>query len=402
MERTLRPLSEAFQHPTDSQVQVTSCFVDVVGSTSMQQNEAEASWVPQFGWFYSNVSDLIGKLTAEVGDHVDVKYLGDGIMVTVGARYATQLVNFAIGVQEVVCRASRPDTDGGKGRIDFNVSIGVVSGKAYMFEAPDGLIDYVGKTISTARRLCDMASARAIFIDKETERACIGNDVQSDMSRAHRRTEDDVFGELTQVTLKGLNNPIPYFEILWDINRFGVKGEVASSSSAARPQPMSSTPIGASSEISTPAPRAERMAGVVKSWNAERRFGFLTNEAGEDFYFNPTLLAFPEDADDDVPAGDRVAFMAIPPMRKGGARQAAVLLFDGERADGTISTLPNDERSYGWIFVEDHRGTRHFVYLPSSMVPAGAVRGSKVEFTVQVGLKGAAATKVTPVEPART
>ncbi len=392
------PLHEAFTHPADCHVQISSLFIDIANSTSMQQNEPEASWVPQLGWFYEKVSHLLSELRSTVPDDVDAKYLGDGIMVTATSRYATELVNFGIRVQEEVNKASRRGADGTKGQIDFNVSVGVSSGKAYRFTSPDGLVDYVSKAVSTARRLCDAATPRAVFIDEDTQMTCNLSYITSQYGQAEGRSVAEYIGDRAFAPLKGLNMPIGYYEILWEISRFGVKGETATNA-VEQAQAREAAHATTSAALTTAHSKPQRHSGLVKSWIADRRFGFIASDTGEDFYFNPQLLAYDEDTD-DIQIGDRVAFMALPPARAGAAPQAAVVLFEGEDADGIIHATPSAERKYGWIVIEDSRGTRHFVYLPSEAMPAGMQRGERVEFTVKVGHQGASATKVRrPDEP---
>lgn len=386
------PLHEAFQTP-DCHVSVTTLFIDVANSTAMQQNEPEGSWVPQMGWFYQKVNDLLIELRATVPEDVDTKYLGDGIMVTTSSRFAAELVNFGIRVQEEVNKASRRAADGGKNKIFFNVAIGVATGKVYRFTAPDGLVDYVSKVVSTARRLCDAATPRAVFIDEATSFTNMSF-VTSQYGEAEGRETPEYLGDRSFAPLKGLREPIAYYEILWEVNRFGVKGETATTAVEQARDAGKATKT-ASLSIDKP----QRFSGVVKAWNGERGYGFITNDAGQDFYFNPQLLAYAEDAA-DVRIGDRVAFMGLPPAKNGAAPQAAVILFDDEDAEGTVQSLPTHDRKYGWIVIEDGRGTRHFVYLGIEAAPKVIQRGDKVEFTVRVGHQGASATKVRrPGEP---
>lgn len=391
------PLNEAFNRPSESKMQVASAFIDITGSTGMQQNLPEASWLPQLGWFYWVLPGLMADLAEKTGAPVDSKYLGDGVMVTVGSRHATELVNFAIEVQETVCRANRRDADGGAGAIEFNVSVGVVTGTAYRFRSPDGLIDYASKAISTARRLCDIASPRAVLIDRSTERTCNGSAVESRIGRAHDRTPDEYFGAATTVALKGLNSPVEFFEVLWETDRFGVKGAVADTSSAAAVRDLNAPPPRPQPAATTRDDRPQRSSGEVKVWKPDSGFGFIRRDVdGEEFFFNRRLLAFSEDAE-DIKVGDRVAFLTLAPAREGTARRAAVILFDDERADGVIHAMPNETHPYGWVVVTDSRGTRHFVYVPQDALPAHLKHGAGVQFTVRVGSRGAAAESIEPI-----
>lgn len=390
------PLHEAFTQQARCYVQISSLFIDIAGSTAMQQNEPEASWVPQLGWFYEKVHLLLKDLRAEVPNPVDAKYLGDGIMVTTDSRCATELVNFGIRVQEEVNRASRRGADGSKGQIDFNVSVGVATGRAYRFTSPDGLVDYVSKTVSTARRLCDAATPRAVFIDEDTQMTCNLSYISSQYGNAEGRRVAEYIGEKAYAPLKGLNDPIGYFEVLWETSRFGVKSETATS---AVERERANNVAAQRSEVAVVDPaKPQRHVGKIKSWNAEKEFGFIEADDGTDYYFNRNLLAHADDADEGIESGLRVAFMGLPPAKQGASPQAAVVLFDNVEAEGVVSSLPSSERRYGWIVVADARGTRHFVYLAASEVPEDAKRDSPVVFTVQVSSQGSSAAKVEVVE----
>lgn len=384
-----RSLKDAFGDPS-SRVSVTSAFIDINGSTLMHQNEPEGSWVPQLGWFYEGVHELC----VEAGFGIDEKYLGDGIMLTASSSHATEMVNLAIKVQEKIRKANRRSDDGGGGQINFNVSIGIVTGVATQFRSPDGLTDYVGKTIDTARRLCDAATARAIFIDTATQVSSNGSLISSIMGRAHDRLPEEYFGELSSIPVKGLKNPVNYFEILWEGDRFGVKNEVASVT-ALREAPLAGA-VTATTSTALGTGKTERLAGRVKTWDPDRGFGFITSEAGEDLYFNRNLMAYEEDLDGLTP-GARVGFIALPPSQVGKSRQAAVILIDGSDASGYVQSPASTERHYGWLVVEDSHRTRHFVYLPAHAAK-GLAKGDQVDFTVKVGTQGASATDVEKVE----
>ncbi len=393
----LPSLNAAWNDP-GSRVLMSFMFVDVENSTKMQAQEPEASWLPQTAFFY----DLCDKLIAESPFSIYVKFLGDGIMLTCDTEDATAMVNLAISLQEAI-RRNGPRPDGSPGAIAFNVSIGIVTGTAIRFLAPDGLVDFVGKTTSTARRLCDAATARAIFIDTTTAGSIVPVRICSEIGRVQGREYAEYLGDVSQTEAKGLSSPVQYYEVLWESNRFGRKNDPAPNPSA----PVSEVPPGNQRGPTKHAPlaaaggsaRPERFSGRVKTWGADKEFGFITSDQGEEFFFNKRLLAYDEDMAELRP-GVRVAFTTLPPVSEGKLRRAAVVLLDGKEATGKAFSPPTQERPYGWIEVLDDFGTAHLVHVSGADWPASVPKGSEVDFTIRVSNKGASAIDIAAAQDA--
>ncbi len=155
-------LREAFAD-ADSRVGRTVVFIDQVGSTQMKEQQPEAGWLPALGWLYDTVTMIA---TAAV-ESVEVKYLGDGIMLVFDSDNATEAVNAAVRVQEAINDAAG-GASGTKGTIDFTCSVGISTGSVVTFVTPTGSRDYLGTVVDKARRLCDAASPKAIFADRAT------------------------------------------------------------------------------------------------------------------------------------------------------------------------------------------------------------------------------------------
>lgn len=377
-------LREAFQDES-CRVNVTSMFVDIVNSTQLQANEPEGSWIPQTGWFYDLVDDLVRGAAAPLC----CKFLGDGIMITTDAAYATEVVNLAIQIQEGI-RRNGPRPDGTAGRIAFNVSIGIVTGAAIRFQSPDGLVDFTSKAISSARRLCDAATARAIFMDLNTEICVNGILLSSEIGRAQRRTAPEYRGEPSSIMVKGLANPLQYYEVWWEVDRFGLKNEtVASDRPTGGGATRAQSSVSSGQRVSVGGTHHERLAGRVKCWGVDKGFGFITAESGEEFYFNKALLAYDDDAK-ELQEGLRVAFTSAP-AADGKCRRATLVLLDGEEATARVHVAPSVDRPHGWLAIDGERGAIHMVYVRGDALPTGARKGTEVNFRVAVGTRGASA-----------
>lgn len=388
----LPSLNTAFQDST-CRIRVTSMFVDQENSTKMQAQDPEGSWVPQTAFFY----DLCDHLVREAQFPIHAKFLGDGIMLTADTEHATDMVNLAINLQEAM-RRNGPRPDGSPGTVAFNVSIGIVTGTAIRFLSPDGLVDFVGKTISSARRLCDAATARAVFIDIETAGSIVPVRISSEIGRVQGRQYAEYLGEVNQTEAKGLTSPLQYYEILWESNRFGRKNELArppvAAAAAASRRPSASIPARPPLKaVPSPTGRQERRSGRVKIWGREKGFGFIICDDGEEFYVNKALLAYDDDAA-EMQAGVKVAFTVLPPTGEAKLRRAVVVLLEDKDAFGVVHTVPTAERPYGWIEVRDERGASHLVYCSADSLPAGVTKGDEVDFTVKVTPKGASAVDI--------
>lgn len=385
-------LYEAFADAA-SKVFVTCQFFDMVNSTGMKVTMPESGWLPQVGFLYDTIAKRVARY-----DDVAIKFLGDGVVVFYqGDDYGPDAIQVAIDVQETIQDASRV-VDGAKGKIDFHITVGITTGAATRFVTPTGTIDYVGMNIDKAGRLCGAASAQAIFVDRSTITATNFNRVHSKFGAVVHRDADGYQGNRQSVSLKGIPNPVEYYEILWDSQLFGVKSELLTETAG---RPSSSTPLLRAAAVKSTAPgpaargRAEKFVGSVKQWNPDKHFGFVTSTTGEDFYFNPDHdMVYPEDADDLRP-GVGVAFLALPPSGAGRSRRAGAMLVAGRDADGILVVPPGD-RPHGWIEVRTESGVGQLVFAARQELADSMVKGSSVSFRLEVGPRGAFATAIEP------
>lgn len=382
-------LFEAFADP-NSKVPLSCSFYDMVNSTGMKATTPESGWLPQVGFLY----DTIAKRVADYDD-ITIKFMGDGVVVFHPGDDALIAIQIAIDVQETIQGASRI-VNGAKGKVDFRITVGITTGTATRFVTPTGTVDYVGITIDKAARLCGVASAQAIFVDKFTITATNLNRVHSKFGAVVHRDADAYQGTRQSVTLKGITGPVEYHEIFWDSQLFGVKSELLTEKVESQRSVAhigQNAPVTVAPRSSQPS-RTEKLTGQVKQWNPEKNFGFITSTAGEDFYFNPTQsLVYAEDSE-DLKAGTKVAFVALPAAAAGKSRRAGAMLLADAYADGTLVVPPGD-RPYGWIEVFDGSHNSQLVYASREALKGILTRGSEVSFKLSVDHRGAHAEEIT-------
>lgn len=384
-------LREAFAS-TESRMYRTIVVVDVNDSTAMKEQQREVTWLNSLGWLYDIVT---GIATDEVPDVV-VKYLGDGIMLVFDTDHTTAAVNVAIRIQETIAKAAA------NGMIGFTCSVGISTGEVVGFTTPSGNLDFVGRDVDKAFRLCSAANAKAIFVDTATLGAANTTRFESEFGKAVRRSSDQYTGDAQKVPLKGFEQPVAYHEILWDELPHGVKPSSVTNATD-RLRAVQGTGPTSTRDGSGDRPaennrneRQERHHGAVTNWNPDKGYGFIRDpRTGEDFHFTLKLLAYSDDADKLAPHKE-VAFVALEAKGDGKRRQAAGVLVVGEPADGPLVALPAG-KPHGWVRVEDELGNRHLVYVPIREL-VGRKVGDILSFTVNANERGAFAERVELVE----
>lgn len=285
-----------------------SCVVvvDMVKSTEMKEQQTQATWLSSLGWMY----DTVTAIATEAVPNVDVKYLGDGIMLVFDTDHTTAAVNIAIRIQEAITAASQ-GIDGAKGVIDFTCSIGISTGEVVGFTTPSGSPDYVGVIVDKAFRLCSAANAKAIWVDTATLGAANTTKITSIFGKAISRAPDQYQGDPQKAPLKGFDHLVAYHEILWDQQLYGVKSATVS---AIPDRLRVARPTGLTTPQNTAAPRqakTERHRGEVTCWRPDKSFGFVRDPlTGEDFHFTPNNLVYPDDTE-KLALGKEIAFVAI-------------------------------------------------------------------------------------------
>jgi class 3 adenylate cyclase/tetratricopeptide (TPR) repeat protein len=162
---------------------VTILFTDLVGSTELLQRAGDEQAQRIFKAHHRLLRDAV----ESYGGH-EVKWLGDGLMVAFDS--AADAVKCAIAMQQ----ASRRPTAGER----LQIRAGLNVGEAFVDES-----DYFGTSVVIARRLCDRAGAGQIFAADIVTRLLDG------------RGADVNTKDLGPLELKGITNPVPAVEIIY-------------------------------------------------------------------------------------------------------------------------------------------------------------------------------------------
>jgi class 3 adenylate cyclase/cold shock CspA family protein len=385
-------LRDSFADP-QSREDHSVVFIDQVGSTAMKEQQPESNWLPGLGWLY----DTVTTIAMQGNPDAEIKYLGDGIMITFDSDRATEAVNVAIQVQESINDANLGRT-GAKGAVDFTCSVGVGTGPVVAFLTPTGGRDYVGTVVDKARRLCDAASPKGILIDRATAAAANIMRIASRVGTALGRTPEQYQGDVQRIPLKGFDQPVDYYEVFWDQQLHGLKSEGVTSS-ADRMRAVAAPaagPAGSSLSVVRPAGKPgspeERHVGEVTCWKPESNFGFIRDQrTGEDFYFRGGHMVYPEDATESLAVGSRAVFLATGRTDNNRRRFAIAILLVGEYAEGTLR-LP-EGKAHGWLRVTDELGNSHHVFTPRASVSQYAP-GTVLSFRVGSNEKGGIAEEI--------
>ncbi|KRC98193.1 MULTISPECIES: adenylate/guanylate cyclase domain-containing protein [unclassified Streptomyces] len=405
-------LREAFAEPQSREAR-TVLFIDQVGSTAMKEQQPEASWLPALGWLY----DTVTALAVQADPEAEIKYLGDGIMITFDSDRATDAVNVAVSVQEAVHDANQGRT-GARGVIDFTCSIGVGTGSVVAFTTPTGGHDYVGTVVDKAKRLCDAASPKAIFVDRATASAANVMKIASRLGIALGRAPEQYQGDVQRAPLKGFDQPVEYYEILWDQQLYGLKSEAVTRNTDRMRQAPSSPPGTTRLPVERSANKRppsqdrrpgtqdkrpgvqdkrqgaleERHSGEVTCWKPDANFGFVRDSrSGEDFYFRAGHLVYPEDAGESLRVGSRIVFVATGRVDGERNRHAVGILLVDDYAEGTLK-LP-EGKAHGWLRVQDRLGNGHHVFTSRSAVQR-FTPGTLLSFKVAANEKGGLAEEI--------
>jgi class 3 adenylate cyclase len=382
-------LRDSFADP-QSREDRSVVFIDQVGSTAMKEQQPEAGWLPQLGFLY----DTVTAIALRSNPDAEIKYLGDGIMISFDGDRATEAVNMAIQVQEAVNDANQGRT-GGKGAVDFSCSVGVSTGPIVAFLTPTGGRDYVGMVADKARRLCDAASPKGILIDRATAAAANMTRIASRVGTALGRTPEQYQGDVQRIPLKGFDQPVDYYEVFWDQQLHGLKSAgVTSTADRMRPAaaPVVSPQLTVVRQSGKPNAQEERHVGEVTCWKPEANFGFIRDQrTGEDFYFRGSHMVYPEDAAESLAVGSQAVFVATGRTDNNRKRFAVGILVVGEYAEGTLR-LP-EGKAHGWLRVTDELGNSHHVFTPRAAVQKYA-SGTLLSFKVGSNEKGGVAEEI--------
>lgn len=390
---SLQELAEAFKQGANGEF--VSVFFDLRNSLEGKVTRSAAAWLSDLGFLYTTVMTHKNEL---VPDAV-IKFAGDGVILVVDSGSAAEALNCAIKVVEAFAEAAAPRRGQFTGDVTNEVSVGVATGELLRFRPPEGGIDHVGPVMDIASRLCGLASPNAILVDTNTVEIANMGKVSSRHGALTHRTPAEYRGDRELVKMKGIPELFPYHELLWEAKRFGIRSDAVTEAASTRATPLPVSPI------LSPRPTVDRgraaedkKIGTVKTWLADKGFGFVTDAAGEDFYFSRKSLVYPEDEKLLTQPNAQLAFRTAEPVSEGKSRRAVTALIIGGEAEGKVTYVsPNPDRRFGFIAVTDDFGNEISLYMS---IPEGQtwVAGDEVAFEVASSPKGPRAINVDRVD----
>jgi class 3 adenylate cyclase len=164
---------------------ITFVFTDVVGSTELTSRLGDAA-VDELLAHLGVLRDVVSMTGGQ-----EVKSVGDGLMVAFHS--ATDAVSCAVTMQQATHRQNER-----RGVVALGLRVGVHVGDAIPVDG-----DYFGTPVNAAKRLCDRASGGQILASRLVCEL-VG-------SRAGHR-----FGDVGELTLKGLPGPLASCEVVWE------------------------------------------------------------------------------------------------------------------------------------------------------------------------------------------
>jgi class 3 adenylate cyclase len=162
----------------------TVLFTDITGSTSMTQRlgDAEAMKIIK-------AHDSLVRREIEARHGMVIKNTGDGTMAAFPS--ASAAIHAATAIQKAfrVHNQRLPERP-------IEVRIGMSAG-----EPVDEGEDLFGATVQLARRVCDAADGGQICVSNVVRELCLGKDIK--------------FTDLGQATLRGFDQPVTIYEVVW-------------------------------------------------------------------------------------------------------------------------------------------------------------------------------------------
>jgi class 3 adenylate cyclase/cold shock CspA family protein len=370
---------KSFREPGVSK---TVVFIDLKEFTAYKQNHG-LDWLMTLGTAFDVFEP---RLLAHGGEIV--KYLGDGVLVVFEAEHAAEAINCAIEIQEAMSEINRPQGSGQVNMSACGCSIGIATGIVHQYQTAQDTADYVGSTVDLAQRLCQAANEQAIWLDSATiEEARIGQ-VQCKLGEAQspRRRGGNLLGPEETIRLRGFTNPVPYKEVVWSSQKFGVASKAVTEATDRPANAIGQKPPAAA--VPQPASRTP-MSGKL-SWREEKKYGFIRTDDNQTFYTDCRYIVKASGVID----GASAHFMPMPPKQDGKSPVAAATVFEGQEVSGWV-VRPNSEKPFCFIatFDRDDNKIEFFHYLGDN--PLALKEDEEVRFVVTTSPKGLRATRVT-------
>ncbi|OBA96296.1 hypothetical protein A5662_18130 [Mycobacteriaceae bacterium 1482268.1] len=394
-------IRDAIANPCNCET--TNAVIDLRDSTGQKFRKSLTAYNAE----YVKVVEVFEEQLLAFLDDLDIcytaSYTGDGIVVVVDtASGSHHLINAVIRVLEEIDALSTARNGAPSGQIDAKISAAITTGEGYRYCRRDGGIEHISSSIDRSSRLCGVASPGALFIDTDTRNSATMRDVTSTLGEMLHRRPEDYLGELQSVQVRGVPDPVGYYEIYWGRQLYGVRSatvtEISTSQATSRPTlpPASPAPQGPSAGVAAK-PRDEQFVGKVKLWSDDRGgYGFVIDaKSGEEFHFTLDSLVYEDDRQHLRP-GAELVFTATGTAVGKRKREAVTILVVGQGADGRISYV-HPERPFGFIAVSDDAGNT--VKLHMTIAPGTTWnRGDEVSFTVATNAVGARAVDVAALD----
>ena len=173
--------------PDDSAGLLTVMFTDIAGSTAMTQELGDAGAQKAV-----RVHNRIVRQSLTAFGGKEIKHTGDGIMASFPG--ATNAVESCINMQRQVEQHNKTDPS-----LPLHLKIGINAGEPI---AEDD--DLFGTTVQVAARITDGAKADQIFVSEIVRGICVGKDFK--------------FVNRGGYEMKGLDEPITLFQVVWEEN----------------------------------------------------------------------------------------------------------------------------------------------------------------------------------------
>jgi class 3 adenylate cyclase len=366
----------SFAEAFDSQVRVNRAIVavDLSCSTAMKERDPESTWLTTYAWFFGLLQTSISETRGQI-----VKFLGDGAMAVFPDTDVHEAINWAIRVQERILEVKSNRVHSCDG-----CSFGIAYGEVVEFETPFGTKDYIGSVADRAFRLCSAANSMAVFVDTEMVMTAAMNRVTSQAGMvAPRRKAVEYRGVEQAIKAKGFKSPVPYHEIWWGKDLYGVSAPFVTDLSGQQPGPRS---IPSDFRFSPPAAfktgtRDVWVRGRVQSVNDV--YGFVQAQAGEQFWFNSDHLF----RRGQLPnRGEEVWFIPADPFPGKPNRRATDMIAFGALLDGVVEKLMPG--GFGFVLCDTDSGERRQIFVLTR--DTALERGMRVEFVVGENPKGLA------------
>ena len=308
-------LREAFDDDK-SRVVGSILAIDIVNSTQMKADQPESDWITTYGRVY----DLVATESKQFPDARIIKYLGDGMMIHLPNQKAQDAINLAIKLQETLKNYNRDAT------IKCVCSAAIASGKMVRFSV-GGSEDYIGTTVDRAFRLCSAASQNAIFVDGATIDSANLSSVSSKAGDVHSRSTSEYKGDIYKIELKGFKTLVEYYEILWDVARYGLKNQPS--------RPVAEAPPAA---VVHNVVKDAWVRGTVYNAPEGKPISFVRSDAGEEFFAGCDRYI----ENKQPQAGQVVFFIPSAARKEGELKRATNILVLGETYHWSVDAAPLD------------------------------------------------------------